>query len=60
VGDLELETQIVIPPLLPYVLELRLPISLAAIIPPPAAGVTCYVQCQIIGSGGIIAPRTTF
>jgi hypothetical protein len=60
VGDLELETQIVIPPLLPYVLELRLPRSLSQIIPPPVANATCYVQCQIIGSGGIIAPRTTF
>jgi hypothetical protein len=59
-GDLELETQIVLPPLLPYVLELRLPKNLASIIPPPAAGVTSYVQCQIIGTGGIIAPRTTF
>jgi hypothetical protein len=54
--DLELETQIVLPPLLPYILELRLPQAL----PPPAAGSTRYIQAQIIGTGGIIAPRTTF
>jgi hypothetical protein len=55
-GDLELETQIVLPPLLPYVFELRLPKALAA----PGAGQTRYIQAQIIGTGGIIAPRTTF
>jgi len=55
-SDLELETQIVIPPLLPYILELRLPLS----IPAPAAGRVRYIQAQIIGTGGIIAPRTTF
>lgn len=55
-SDLELETQIVLPPLLPYVLELRTPIDLGA----PAAGRTRYIQAQIIGTGGIIAPRTTF
>ena len=55
-SDLELETQIVLPPLLPYVLELRLPIAISA----PAAGNTRYIQAQIIGTGGIIAPRTTF
>jgi hypothetical protein len=55
-SDLELETQIVLPPLLPYVLELRLPVAL----PAPAAGRTRYLQAQIIGTGGIIAPRTTF
>ena len=55
-SDLELETQIVLPPLLNYVLELRLPIALAA----PLAGRTRYIQAQIIGTGGIIAPRTTF
>lgn len=55
-SDLELETQIVLPPLLPYILELRLPIT----IPAPAAGRTRYIQAQIIGTGGIIAPRTTF
>lgn len=54
--DLELETQIVLPPLLPYILELRLPKAIDA----PAAGRTRYVQAQIIGTGGIIAPRTTF
>ena len=56
VSDLELETQIVLPPLLPYILELRLPIALQA----PGAGFTRYIQAQIIGTGGIIAPRTTF
>jgi hypothetical protein len=55
-SDLELETQIVLPPLLPYILELRLPIA----IPAPVAGRTRYIQAQIIGTGGIIAPRTTF
>jgi hypothetical protein len=55
-SDLELETQIVLPPLLPYILELRLPKA----IPAPAAGRTRYIQVQIIGTGGIIAPRTTF
>lgn len=54
--DIELETQIVIPPLLPYVLELRLPKAFTA----AAAGKTRYIQAQIIGTGGIIAPRTTF
>lgn len=55
-SDLELETQIVLPPLLPYVLELRLPIGISA----APAGKTRYLQAQIIGTGGIIAPRTTF
>jgi hypothetical protein len=55
-ADLELETQIVLPPLLPYILELRLPKTIDA----PLAGRTRYVQAQIIGTGGIIAPRTTF
>ena len=55
-ADIQLETQIVLPPLLNYVLELRTPIA----IPAAGAGVTRYVQAQIIGSGGIIAPRTTF
>lgn len=55
-SDLELETQIVLPPLLPYILELRLPIAIGS----PAAGSTRYIQAQIIGTGGIIAPRTTF
>jgi hypothetical protein len=54
-GDLELETQIVLPPLLPYVLELRLPLAITA-----PAGSTAYIQAQINGTGGIIAPRTTF
>jgi hypothetical protein len=55
-SDLELETQIVLPPLLPYVLELRVP----AQISPAPNGQTRYVQALIIGTGGIIAPRTTF
>lgn len=55
-SDLELETQIVLPPLLPYILELRLPVTIA----PASAGSTRYIQAQIIGTGGIIAPRTTF
>jgi hypothetical protein len=55
-SDLELETQIVLPPLLPYILELRLPLGVGT----PAAGSTRFIQAQIIGTGGIIAPRTTF
>jgi len=54
---LDLQTQIVIPPLLPYVLELQLP---SAFIGVAGAGSTRYLECQIIGVGGIIAPRTTF
>ena len=54
---LDLQTQIVIPPLLPYVLELQLP---SAFIGTAEAGSTRYLECQIIGVGGIIAPRTTF
>ena len=54
--NLELETQIVLPPLLPYILDLRMPLA----FPDPAAGRTRYIQAQIIGTGGIIAPRTTF
>lgn len=51
-----LETQIVIPPLLNFELELKLagPVSAAG------AGSTKYIVCAIIGTGGIIAPRTTF
>jgi hypothetical protein len=55
--DIELETQIVLPPLLPYILELRTPIAISAAFIP---GATRYIQAQIIGTGGIIAPRTTF
>ena len=58
--NLELETEIVIPPLLPYVLELRTPKSLYDILGTPAVGHTWFVFAQIIGVGGIIAPRTTF
>jgi len=56
-NTLDLQTQIVIPPLLPYVLELQLP---SAFIGTASAGSTRYLECQIIGVGGIIAPRTTF
>lgn len=56
-GVLDLETQIVIPPLLPFAVELQLPLPLATQV--PAAGLQ-YITCQIIGTGGIIAPRTTF
>jgi len=55
-GEIELETQIVLPPLLPYILSLQTPIA----IPAAAAGNTRYVRATIIGTAGIIAPRTTF
>jgi hypothetical protein len=58
--NLALETEIVIPPLLPYVLELRTPKSLYDILGAPAAGSEWFIFAQIIGTGGIIAPRTTF
>jgi len=58
--NLELETEIVIPPLLPYVLELRTPLSLYTLLGAPGAGKEYFVFAQIIGVGGIIAPRTTF
>jgi hypothetical protein len=58
--NLVLETEIVIPPLLPYVLELRSPKSLYSILETPPAGCTWYLFAEIIGTGGIIAPRTTF
>jgi hypothetical protein len=58
--NLVLETEIVIPPLLPYVLELRTPKALYDILGAPAAGKEWFVFAQIIGVGGIIAPRTTF
>ena len=58
--NLVLETEIVIPPLLPYVLELRTPESLYTILGAPPAGYEYYVYAEIIGTGGIIAPRTTF
>jgi hypothetical protein len=54
-NTVDLETDIVIPPLLNYVLELQLPAPLSQ-----NAGFTKYIQAQIIGTGGIIAPRTTF
>lgn len=55
-NTIDLETSIVIPPLLPFVIELQLPTTLPAVSP----GTTRFVECQIIGVGGIIAPRTTF
>jgi hypothetical protein len=54
--EIELETQIVLPPLLPYILNLQLPLAITA----PGVGVTRYLRATIIGTGGIIAPRTTF
>jgi len=51
-STLELETQIVIPPLLNYVCQLQLPFFT------PAANT--FIRCVINGTGGIIAPRTTF
>lgn len=53
---IDLETQIVIPPLLQYTLDLQLPVVPYS-VPPNNTG---YLVCQIIGTGGIIAPRTTF
>ena len=55
-NTIDLETSIVIPPLLPFVVELQLPTALSTT--PPF--IRQYIQCQIIGVGGIIAPRTTF
>jgi hypothetical protein len=52
-APISLETNIVIPPLLTFVLELQLPVALSVLT-------VKYVECQIIGAGGIIAPRTTF
>jgi len=52
----DLETQIVIPPLLNYTLDLQLP-GVPYSVPPNNTG---YLVCQLIGTGGIIAPRTTF
>jgi len=55
-NTVDLETSIVIPPLLPFVVELQLPNSIGV----APVGFERYVECQIIGVGGIIAPRTTF
>jgi hypothetical protein len=54
-NTIDLETSIVLPPLLPYVVELQLPTPINA-----TSGNSYFVECQIIGVGGIIAPRTTF
>jgi len=51
-STLELDTQIVIPPLLNFVCQVQLPYFT------PAANT--YLRCVINGVGGIIAPRTTF
>lgn len=55
-NTIDLETSIVIPPLLPFVVELQTPTAL----PTSTPLAEIYVACQIIGVGGIIAPRTTF
>jgi hypothetical protein len=55
-NTIDLETSIVIPPLLPFVVELQLPTEIQVAEP----GTEHYLECQIIGVGGIIAPRTTF
>jgi hypothetical protein len=54
-ATLYLETQLVIPPLLNYVLELRTPNIFGGA--PPA---NTYLRVVLNGTGGIIAPRTTF
>jgi hypothetical protein len=50
----ELDTNIVIPPLLEYIMQLRLP---AYNVPDYA---NLYLRLTIEGSGSLIAPRTTF
>ena len=51
-STIELETDIVIPPLLNFVCQVQIPYY---------AGVAnTYLRCIINGAGGIIAPRTTF
>jgi hypothetical protein len=51
-STIELETDIVIPPLLSFVCQVQIPYFT------PAANT--YLRCIINGAGGIIAPRTTF
>jgi len=51
-STIELSTDIVIPPLLNFVCQLQLPYFT------PTANT--YIRCVINGTGGIIAPRTTF
>lgn len=51
-STLELDTQIVIPPLLNFVCQVQIPYFT------PSANT--YLRCVINGVGGIIAPRTTF
>jgi hypothetical protein len=50
----ELDTNIVIPPLLEYIMQLRLP---AYNVPDYT---NLYLRLTIEGSGSLIAPRTTF
>jgi hypothetical protein len=50
----ELDTNIVIPPLLEYIMQLRLPAYSAT------AYDNLYLRLTIEGSGSLIAPRTTF
>lgn len=51
-STIELETDIVIPPLLNFVCQVQIPFFT------PAANT--FLRCIINGTGGIIAPRTTF
>ena len=51
-STLELETDIVIPPLLNFVAQLQMSSFTGA--------ANTYLRCVINGTGGIIAPRTTF
>jgi len=51
-STIELDTLIVIPPLLNFVCQVQIPYFT------PAANT--YLRCVINGAGGIIAPRTTF
>jgi hypothetical protein len=52
---IEMDTEIVIPPLLNYICQLRTSYISAANL-----GVYTHIRCVINGAGGIIAPRTTF
>jgi hypothetical protein len=51
-STIELNTDIVIPPLLNYILQVQ--------IPSYTGNANTYLRCVINGTGGIIAPRTTF
>lgn len=54
-STIEMDTEIVIPPLLNYICQLRTSYISAANL-----GVYTHMRCIINGAGGIIAPRTTF